>query len=418
MPDKTIAKPALLMLGVLAASLSAASCGNFWTPPSGTSSTGTTASSTTLTPSTSTPTVNESVILTATVTPSAATGTVTFYNNSAEIGTGTLSDGTATYTASFASAGTASLTATYGGSSTYTSSTSSAVSVTVSAASNAVRAAAATAANDIQMTAYGSSPIHAAQAFTVSGGTFTAQNAEAVVVDTGGSAALSGTRLAGAAGAGRGVLLERGAANSDATARFTMMGGSLAYTCVEADGCADTSGLKQQSAVFAVADANAVIALTDVTVNNATATEASREGTLLTVAAAQNGRSGASAAFTAKGTNLTGDVVAEGSSMAAVELLSDDAGTASSLIGKINAGNTARGVSLTLDAASSWTVTGSSYLSSLSGVDLQSGTASNIDGGGHCVFYSGTVNGMSGVTLALSGGGFLAPAGTTGLACH
>jgi hypothetical protein len=416
---KTAAKPALLMLGALAASLFAAGCGNFWMPPSGTSSTstGTTASSITLT-SPTTATVGSAISLTATVTPTAATGTVTFYSDSASIGTGTLSDGTATLSSyEFASAGTYSLTATYGGSTTYASSDSNTVSVVVSAASNAILQT-ANAPGEIHTTAYGSSPIHAAQAFTASGATYTARDGEAVVVDAGGSAALNGTRLVSAAGAGRGVLLEGSKANSDATARFTMTGGSLAYSCGATDGCADAAGRKQQASAFAVTDAKAAIALTDVTVDNATATDAHREGTLLTVASAKNGGSGAAVALTVKGTSLTGDVVADGSSTAAVALLSDDAGTGSSLTGAIHAANHAGSISLTLDAASSWTVTGSSYLGSLSGVDVENGAVSNIDGGGHCVFYSGTVDGMSGATLALSDGGVLAPAGTTGLACH
>jgi hypothetical protein len=50
--------------------------------------------------------------LTATVTPTAATGTVTFYAGSTTLGTGALSSGTATFTATFSAAGTESLTAT------------------------------------------------------------------------------------------------------------------------------------------------------------------------------------------------------------------------------------------------------------------------------------------------------------------
>jgi hypothetical protein len=111
-------------------------CGDFWQAPGG--STGTTASSTTLTAGTNSLTINESVLLTATVSPTAATGTVTFYNGTATIGTGTLSSGTATLSTSFSAAGTESITATYGGNSTYASSTSSAVSITVTAAAAVV----------------------------------------------------------------------------------------------------------------------------------------------------------------------------------------------------------------------------------------------------------------------------------------
>lgn len=98
---------------------------------------GTTATSTALSVSTTATTVGSSVILTAQVTPSAATGTVTFYNGTTSLGTGTLSNGIATLTVTFSTAQTASLKATYAGNSTYASSTSSTVSVSVTASSSA-----------------------------------------------------------------------------------------------------------------------------------------------------------------------------------------------------------------------------------------------------------------------------------------
>lgn len=98
---------------------------------------GTTATSTALSVSTTATTVGSSVILTAQVTPSAATGTVTFYNGTTSLGTGTLSNGIATLTVTFSTAQTASLKATYAGNSTYASSTSGTVSVSVTASSSA-----------------------------------------------------------------------------------------------------------------------------------------------------------------------------------------------------------------------------------------------------------------------------------------
>ena len=103
-----------------------------------------TATTTALTASTTTPKVGASVTLTATVSPSAATGTVTFYSGTTSLGTGTLSSGVATLATSFAAAGTDSLTAVYGGSTTDATSTSSAVSVTVSAAATTTTLTAST----------------------------------------------------------------------------------------------------------------------------------------------------------------------------------------------------------------------------------------------------------------------------------
>ena len=96
-----------------------------------TASGGTTASTTTLTASTASVAQIVSVTLTATVSPAAATGTVTFLNGTTVIGTATLRAGTATLTISFSAAGTETLSVAYSGSSTYAASTSSAVTVTV-----------------------------------------------------------------------------------------------------------------------------------------------------------------------------------------------------------------------------------------------------------------------------------------------
>jgi hypothetical protein len=70
---------------------------------------------TTLTSSLNPSALNQSVTYTATVSPSTATGTVTFSHGSTVMGTGTLSKGTATLVYSALSAGGHDLTASYGG---------------------------------------------------------------------------------------------------------------------------------------------------------------------------------------------------------------------------------------------------------------------------------------------------------------
>jgi len=79
-------------------------------------------------------TYKASVKFTATVTPSAATGTVTFKDGSTTLGTGTVSGGVATYTTTSLAVGTHSITAVYGGATGYTGSTSSALSQVVNKA--------------------------------------------------------------------------------------------------------------------------------------------------------------------------------------------------------------------------------------------------------------------------------------------
>ncbi len=105
-----------------------------------TTSSGTNATATVLTPSATSITAGGSVILTAAVSPAAATGTVTFYDGATALGSATLSSGAATLTATLATAGTQTLTASYAGSTAYAASTSAAVSVTVTAASAACSA--------------------------------------------------------------------------------------------------------------------------------------------------------------------------------------------------------------------------------------------------------------------------------------
>jgi hypothetical protein len=131
-------RPAAAIAKILLASqlvLLLAGCGNFWEAPGGSSSGGTTASTTTLTASASSVSAGTSVTLTATVSPTAATGTVNFLSSGSSIGTGTLSSGTATDSYTFATAGSYSVTANYEGNSTYASSTSSATTISVTAAS-------------------------------------------------------------------------------------------------------------------------------------------------------------------------------------------------------------------------------------------------------------------------------------------
>lgn len=126
----------LLSMSTIAA---IAGCGGGGTVPgsSSTTSSGTSSSTTALAASTSSTTTGTSITLTASVSPSAASGKVTFYDGTTALGTGTLSSGKAALSASFSTAGTHVLTAVYAGDSAYAASTSASVSVVVSAGSSA-----------------------------------------------------------------------------------------------------------------------------------------------------------------------------------------------------------------------------------------------------------------------------------------
>ena len=97
----------------------------FNNPQVATSTTTTLASS--MNPSTS----GQSVTFTATVSPSAASGTVTFKDGATTLGTGTLSGGVATFTTSALALGSHSLTAAYAGDASYSASTSAALTQAV-----------------------------------------------------------------------------------------------------------------------------------------------------------------------------------------------------------------------------------------------------------------------------------------------
>jgi hypothetical protein len=241
---------------------------------------------------------------------------------------------------------------------------------------------------------------------TVSNGTFTANDAEAVVVEGAGAVTLSGTSgasLTSTLGDDRGILLYQDTATTDAsaTSSFTMTNGSLSYTCdataTTACGSGDTtSGQSNPATVFAVANTTATISLTDVTVTNDTPTSSDSQGTLLTAAALNSGTWGASGSnggsvtFTAKGETLTGDVIVDANSTAALTLNQDSAKVASKLTGAINNANSgSTTVSLTLDAASSWVVTGDSYLTKLTDANASYGNISCATGVSCTVYVNG-----------------------------
>ena len=158
------------------------------------------------------------------------------------------------------------------------------------------------------------------------------------------------------------------------------------------------------------------------TVTNDTPTTSDSNGTLLEAEALNGNTTATNVTFTAIGEDLTGDVIVDAISTAALTLNQDSSNVATTLTGAINNANSGGTVGLTMDSTSGWTVTGTSYLTTLSGLVINgSNVVSNIDGGGYCVYYSGNINGASSTTTyTLSGtnAGYLAPVGTTGLTCN
>jgi hypothetical protein len=263
-----------------------------------------------------------------------------------------------------------------------------------------------------------SAGLYSTGAISATGASFTAKNAEAAVVEGSNSATLSKTNLASADGSNRGIFPYNSTSGdaSSGTGNFTMTDGTLSFTCT-ATFCSDgdtSSGTNNPATLFSIANTTAVITLSDVTVTNGASTlltaEALNSGTWGTA-----GENGGLVTFAASDTALTGNVIVDDISTLSMSLT-----TGSSLSGAINSANSGKTVDPTLDSTSTWTVTGTSYVTNLAGLVISGSVVTNILGAGHCIYYSGTINGSSSsatYTLSGDGGGSLAPAGTTGVSC-
>lgn len=171
---------------------------------------------------------------------------------------------------------------------------------------------------------------------------------------------------------------------------FTMTGGSLSYT--------DPNG-----PLFYITNTNGYINLTDVDVSAASGILLKAEGNDRW---GTSGSNGGTAALTADEQTLSGNILADEISSVSVELKNG-----SSLTGAINADNTAKSASLTLDSSSAWTVTSDSYLTCLVDADgIDGNSIKNIIGNGHTVYYdAANCSALGGQMYSLVGGGELKP---------
>lgn len=177
---------------------------------------------------------------------------------------------------------------------------------------------------------------------------------------------------------------------------LTMTGGSFTY-----------SGTK--GGMFYNTNSTAYITLDGVTLSN------SCDTLIRCIKGSWGGSSGSSGGiinFTAKDQTLSGLIHIDASSNANITLQS-----ASLFNGAINASNTAKLVTLTMDNTSTWTVTATSYINGLITNPGISGTSvSNITGNGNNVYYSTSTNStLGGLTYNLVNGGYLLPLGATGV---
>lgn len=225
----------------------------------------------------------------------------------------------------------------------------------------------------------GSPPIYCTGAFTISGAVLKATGSEAAVIEGANSITLSDCRLSGAKKWG--VMIYQ-SMSGDATGNkgtFTMTNGSLTATT---------------GPLFYVTNTTGTIKLTNVILNYT-------NGTLIKAAAGNWGTSGTNGGtvnFTADRQRLAGDLVCDSISSISATLKNQ-----SSLKGAINA------AALTLDAISTWNVTGTSYLTSFTDANK---TFANITDNGYTIYYDSSLSAnkwLGGKTYTLKNKGKLTP---------
>lgn len=231
----------------------------------------------------------------------------------------------------------------------------------------------------------GSPAVYSTGNITVSDATLTATGSEAAVIEGKNSITLNNCILTGMKKCG--VMLYQ-SFSGDAEVGisvFTMNGGSLTAAV---------------GPLFYSTNTNAVFNLNGVELTG-------NSGTLLTASADRwgtEGSNGATVAFNANGQVLDGNITCDNVSSVTVTLQS---GT--TLTGAINAENTAGMMTLALDSSSTWNVTGTSYLTTLTDDDS---TLSNIDDNGYTVYYDSSNSANSWLeskTYDLTEGGKLTP---------
>ncbi len=238
-----------------------------------------------------------------------------------------------------------------------------------------------TANNSVATTSGTDSPgVYSTGDITISSSTIKALGAEAAVIEGENFITLTDTTLLGAKN--RGVMIYQ-SDSGDAEGKkgtFTMNSGSLTA---------------QSGPLFFVTNTTAEINLTGV--------ELTFPSAILIQAAAterwgNTGKNGGNAVFTANGEILTGDLICD-----SISSITATIKNCTKLTGTINS------AALTLDSTSIWSVTGTSYLTSLTDGDS---TLANIDDNGYTIYYDSslTANGWLGnKSHTLTDGGKLTP---------
>ena len=200
----------------------------------------------------------------------------------------------------------------------------------------------------------GSPAIYSTADITVSDAALAATDSEAVVIEGGNSVTLNNVAISGNDATLNGqsrvktnVLIYQSMSGDakEGNSAFTMNGGSM--TALTGD-------------MFHVTNVTTAITLTQVAF-----TCAADSGVFLSASAdawGNSGQNGGHVTLNLVNQEVTGDLTADSDSSLRVNL-----SAASSLTGAVNPGNASQDVAVTLDAASTWTLTADSYVSSFAG---------------------------------------------------
>ncbi|WP_160691826.1 hypothetical protein [Clostridium sp. C2-6-12] len=238
----------------------------------------------------------------------------------------------------------------------------------------------------VKTTGTDSPAIYSTGNITAKDSTLTATGSEAAVVEGKNSITLNNCTISG--DKKNGVMLYQSMSGDSGvgTSYFNMTGGTL--TSVE-------------GALFFITNTDSEINLKGATLKNSS-------GVLLNAAATSRwgnqGSNGGNVTLNADSQTIEGAITCDNISTITLNLKNN-----SSLTSTINNGKAAKSITVALDKTSTWTVTGTSYITVLTDEDA---ALSNIKDNGNTIYYdaSNTANSwLGGKTITLSGGGILKP---------
>lgn len=242
------------------------------------------------------------------------------------------------------------------------------------------------AGGKIKTTGTDSPAIYSTGNITAKDATLSATGSEAAVVEGKNSITLYDSNISGEKK--NGVMLYQSMSGDSGvgTSYFNMTGGTLTSS---------------EGALFFITNTDSEINLKGATLKNST-------GVLINSAATarwgNQGSNGGNVTLNADSQILEGNITCDNISTVALKLTNK-----SSLTSTINTEKTAKSVTLSLDKDSTWTVTGTSYLTALTN---ETTDLSNIKDNGNTIYYdsSNSANGwLDGKTITLSDGGSLKP---------